>query len=172
MAHIAITETYYDVENLIFDTIRKFQQRYGGDFEDYASLANEIFLRAYRTYQPGKGKFTSWLVYLVRIQMLEMVRRGAMRNARLPRVYPEMEKMTKESFSLRDFTFELSDDAQTIIHMIFEMPNDVKLAVMERGGPDEPRNIRSGVREVLSDLGWAGDRIKESFNEIREALTA
>ena len=48
------------------------------------------------------------------------------------------------------------------------MPADLIQMAKTKGG--QPRNFRSTIRDHLYDLGWTWDRVRESFQEIRQVV--
>ena len=57
----AVIETYFDVQNLIFDTVWKFQKQYGGDFEEMVAESNLIYMKCFLSHSPNKAQFSTWL---------------------------------------------------------------------------------------------------------------
>jgi hypothetical protein len=53
--------------------------------------------------------------------------------------------------------------------LALDSPPDIKHILVEQGS-FTPKSIRSAIHQFLVDLGWARDRISETFNEIGEAL--
>ena len=160
---------YEDVEALITQETIRHWKRYGGDYDELRSQANEIFMRAYRTFDVGKGAFTTWLTFLLRKILLEKVRRQSMRNARIRHHYVEdVEEPTTTEFNMVDFVDELSDDGQTIIHLIFDMPKG--LACICEDFKWKPLAIREVISEYLLGLEWEHERITTTFREVTKLL--
>lgn len=170
----AKTITFQDVELLIYDTIHKFIREHGGNFQDFLSEAHEVFLVAYETHDDLLGSFTYWLTFKLKKHMMELTRRAIMRNNRLSRVDADLTMIARpeavEPFDWRRFASDLSDDAATVVKLVFEEPIDVTLAILQREQGPTPKAIRSSIREYLRDLGWTVRRISESFSEVARAL--
>lgn len=58
-----VEDAYCIVENLIRRICWKFQKRYGGEFEEWLSEANEIFMEAFHNHDGTKSAFITWLYY-------------------------------------------------------------------------------------------------------------
>lgn len=180
VSNYGMTETFYDVENLMYDTINQFRRSYpyAGDAEELLSQSQQIFMRAYRTHLPSMGKFSSWFRFLQWKILLENVRRNAMRNARMTRVdVEEMDSLGTTPlprFNLEEFAEELacdlSEDAKTVMRLTVDAPMEVLIALEQRGGKMNPRSVKASLREFLKDVGWTTERVTESFTEITKAL--
>jgi hypothetical protein len=72
-------------------------------------------------------------------------------------------------FSIEDVLLEIGDDAQTIVRLLLQTPEEVRAYVLFYGEHTNG-NIRRGLKEYLTDSGWAKKRIGETFREIAEAL--
>lgn len=172
IAKDAISDTYLDFEELIELEARSFSYKHAQtDVEELISHGSEIFMRAYRTYEPSYGKFKTWLVFLLRKIWMEHMRRKAMRNSRLPREDLDLGLMAEHvpGFNYGEWLEELSDDAKLVAELVVHSPRDIVLYIRERGD-DNPRNFRASVREYLRIMGWSTRRIRDSFSEIAEAL--
>jgi DNA-directed RNA polymerase specialized sigma24 family protein len=174
---IAIEETHREVALLIYDIVHQFQARYSGDFDELLSEAQEHYARAYHDYRTDRGaSFSHYVWFRVWNGLVSTVRSNANR-ARLLRRQPAealdsrpVEQPEPMSFVLREFLAGLSEDAREVAKLALESPTEISAAVFQRGDCT-PQNMRAAIREYLTDLGWAGSRIKESFREIRYALT-
>ena len=169
LAMIAVSETYLDVEKLIFHTVHRFVKAYGGDFDEYRSDANLAYMDAYQTYHRSKGTFEAWVRFKVWKRLLEVLRTKIGRNNRLPRVEADLEAMPVHAepnpFWLSDFLAELSDDARAVVELILDSPQSIEQSIRKRGG-DTPHNIKAAVKEFLKDVGWAAGQVTDSFLEI------
>lgn len=182
-AQAIIATSYTDVTRLLDDTVNKFVCRYGGEFDEYRSIANELFMEArkrwhdhYDRFGYHRSSFTNWLRYFVWKQLLERVRTAATRNNRLPRVYDypleEAAECRSGVFCLDDY--ELSPRAKQVASMVFQPPIDIRDA-MRSSGRDmitaSPTQIRKYIRLYLKELGWPAQTIAETFEEIGVAVS-
>jgi len=165
----AMQETYEDIERMIFMMAWKAVEKFGGDWDEYYSLANEAFIDAYNSFNPEKAKFTTWLWHHVTSKILKS------------RYKSKLEQMTvaggedidltvhadKNRFDIDRFLFELSDNAKQVVELLLESPWDLSEIACSADGPS---CIRSGLIHQLRDMGWTVAAICNTFGEIREAL--
>jgi DNA-directed RNA polymerase specialized sigma24 family protein len=166
----ACEDTYLEVQNLLRSIVGRHRRRWGGDFDDIMSVANEAFLAAYGAYDAARGaSFSTFLTavaltHLGRWQGLQRVRPG-----RTP-VHADLDAVPdhRARFDAAAFAAELSEDGRTIVEAVVEAPGEMADAVRPGlGGPGRRRRV---VR-FLRGLGWTGQRIAESFKELSEALS-
>ena len=113
----AVEETYQDFEKMLFKMCWRAVKMFGGNWEDYLSIANEAFMDAYVTYNIKKGTvFSTWLHWMVRSAIL---------SSRNPSKIDQHTVNTgsdidleilpkKQTFDVEEFFNDLSDDAKTI----------------------------------------------------------
>jgi DNA-directed RNA polymerase specialized sigma24 family protein len=169
----AAEETWLDLQGLKNSVILKFQQKYGGSWDDWESEAHEIFMKAWERFNPEKGKFSTWYGFFLHKLFMEKVRRQAMFHARHQQVYTNLEGYTKpsKSFDCMAFLKDLSEDAKLVAMLVLDTPNDVKLAVLERNRNESIRNkMLDSITEFLTDLGWKEERVFSTFDEVSGAL--
>jgi len=183
------TETYEDTQRLIWQTVLRFNDRYGGDVEEQFSIANLAFAEAFAKYDPGRAQFTTLLVLQIRWQLWKAlnkrINRMTARTAVIDRwpwrrgplaVRPtDAEKRfdlgqvearpDRSPFDVETFSEEASEDAKQVLSMALEFGPELKREVWGL-------NVTMGevLRSTLRKLGWGMRRITESFAEIREAL--
>lgn len=155
-----IEETYADVAPVIRSVVVAFQRRYGGDVEELESECYLHFMKAYNNHEIDKGNFGPRIRYVLWNGLLDTKRVQAHRHAKLPRdPSVEMNEIERKArFDVDRFLNELSEDAAKV----------AKLALQSHR-----RNLsytRSLLADILSDLGWAAERILECFGEIKDAL--
>lgn len=170
----ALTETFLDIENLIYKVVWDFKDHYGGDFEQLLAEANLLFVLAYDTHNEAKAGFTTWLHFCIRKGLLSFKRRIRQEN-KYTKFFPlEETNPTHEKFYQPLCFFELFDefgaDSKQIIELILNPPTELVGLVFEEGKYN-PHTFKAELRTYLSSLGWTGRRIKESFNEIREVIS-
>lgn len=165
----SMTETYQDVYKLICHIVWKFQRANGGDFEEMKSIANMTFMDAFFSHDESKASFPTWLQIKIRHSLLERMRESCKR-----------EKSTVGDKSLEDqfviyhrpfweLTEELSHDAQTIVELLWELPETLQDTMLEKG--THPRNARAALRLYLKTFfGWTEKHVVETFAEITEVI--
>jgi DNA-directed RNA polymerase specialized sigma24 family protein len=163
LVHDAVNETFADMEKLIYHTIHQFIKRYGGSFDEMAELIGPMFMTAYTHYDKRKGKFTTCLRWVIWKQLLDYKRNEIKRTRAV--VYTELDPEQHQAprmFNVTEFMDELSDDAKTVVRMVFDTP----WAFYDQ----DPKRIRFVLRLVLGQLEWSPARISRSFQDVRRAL--
>lgn len=165
-ANLAMVETYEDVERLIYQLVHRFNQRYGGDFRELLSDANLAFMRAYKSYDPSKGQFTTLLVTSVQRLLFRTLKNRIKYQQRYGTTLDEHRTISRdvEEFDFDCFVSNMSADAKFVVRLITHSPPELAAVANGKGG--EPRNWRSSIKGYLRDLGWSANQITESFTEI------
>lgn len=164
------TETYRDVEKLLWKMVHDFRRRNGGDLDELYSVACEAYCIAYQSYDPSKGaSFSTWVCW----QVL-----GWLRTAARKERYHSIEKSagdntyewedTMHVFDSDMIAESLSTDAAYVFRLATKPPTELASAAAAKGGSGV--NWRTTLRSYLKNLGWAKNRIVESFDEIAVAL--
>lgn len=172
---VVIAETYADYEKLIYATVKRFMDRYGGDFQEMLCEANYAFMKAFYAWDAGRAKFSTLLVWCI-WNALKTLRNNKIKDETRCPVHIDAENDDGKSLAgnLQDVTFEynfenLTSDARDVMNLILNAPDDLFDAVIAKGG--QPRNWRSTLREYLEDMGWTRRRIMQSFIELRSAVS-
>lgn len=173
-----VSETYLEVKGLIFDTVYKHVQLYGGDFDEMLSEANVVFMRVYKIYKPERGAFSTLLVTCIYRELTDMLRKriadrpfwGSSIDA--DRGNGSMADKIQDThvgkFDRDGFASSLSHHAQIVLNLTLNAPKEIAEIAIGKG--DEPRNWRSTIRDFLYNNGWSSEEIATSFDEIRNAL--
>ena len=166
----AKTDTYHDVEKMLQKLAWRATKKWGGDYEEYLSAANEGFADAYEDYDVGRGAaFSTWCYWKVIGQITTMV---------CPR---KIEGMTvnagedidldvhraRSNFDLGLFMSFISQDAKQVVNLIVNSPFDFLDIIDHMDGPE---CIRCGLVQQLKDANWTMARIIESFVELKDAI--
>lgn len=148
-------ERYKEVRGLIYWCVNKFRKRYGGDAREMIAEGELAFVRAVRTFDESRGKFSTYLVRCIWRTLADTTRkkRVTVEWASLKDIEDQRRP------GLMDAIKELSWDTQTVARLLIE---DVKV---------QPRHRLGAVWTFLRSAGWSAKRIGESFKEIREALS-
>ena len=148
---------YLSLRNMLAKLVLKIQHRHGGDFDDLMSEANLLFVRACHTHDSSKSRLITWVYTKVWYGLLDHVRAVAKHQQW---DCEDLDQVAdKPRFNVQDLLREVSGDAADIIRLI-----------VDDDGRDAAREKRSAVVQHLLSIGWAADRIIESFREIRDAL--
>lgn len=163
-----MTESYEDVERLIWDVVHKFHRRHGdlyGTLQELFSEGCVGFTIAYARYNPEKGSFPTYVRMVVSHTLLELVRSETKRRVRLNTTSDVEITDSSRQFSVAEFLDDLSEDARTIVMLVLDTPGDLLSAMQE----DEcsPKHL---LRQYCAGMGWAAERITKCFSEISLAL--
>jgi len=171
----ALTETYYDVEKLIYDICWKFKGIYGGDFEELAAEANLAYIKAFNKFDGSKGKFSTWLHFTIwkrllnfRVNFTHPVRYGRTIEY-VEMIHPASMVHENTEHRFVDLLDEVKADAQEIINLFLDIPEVVQVRAIEKGG--RAQNLRTSMKEYARHtLGWTHARIRETFQELTELM--
>lgn len=171
--------------NLIYNEVHRFIRYKGGDWDELLSRAHVAFVNAQRRYlakgdRPdiggGKWHMGGWIKFCVWNALLDHHRNDLKLNKRrvvetdlvnrscfggdavADNAFALSNVPERRRFQLEDMIKEISADARRVV--------EIATTLNERG----PVAKRHRLIEALQDLGWAGQRIVESFNEIREVM--
>jgi DNA-directed RNA polymerase specialized sigma24 family protein len=164
------TETYHDVKRLIYQLCWGNVKRFGGDWHEYLSIANEAYMRAFETYNMDKGAFTTWVHWCV-TNALRSFQRQRRVKAQRTQVATDLEvnldhARSRERFDLVRFLGSLTEDAFTVTKMALEAPGEMVYALTARQASD----IRGSLWHKVKEIGWTPARLLEAMDEVREAL--
>jgi len=166
----ALTETYYDMEKTLQSMIWQFHGKYGGDMEEWRAEANLLFIKAYYTHDENKAAFSSWVRYKVWKGLLDYSRNIFKYCHDIPNI--DILKFIKNKGGNPFLPIELldgaTDDAKTLMHLIWNPPAEITNAKIKNGS--HPCHMKVVLRRYLSNIGWTGRRIKESFEEIERII--
>jgi len=159
----AVSETYKDVEKLVYKAAWDFKRRHGGEIDDLISRANEIYLDVFRSHDAGKSPFTRWLRYKILCGLMDDLRRVLYRQATIAQeLRPDMTDLPQRTLGSILRGDQVSGDIHDILHLIGESPSELRSLMRI--------HKRNGLWDYLRGFGWPARRIQESFEEITEAL--
>ena len=160
-----IESAYASVTLLLKRIVHTYQNRHGGDYDELLAEADEGFMHAYATWEPSKGRLSTWTWHKVNSHLLNLPRQ------RQKFVCESLtgDVRSKPRFNLRAFLFELGEDAADVVGLVLESPLDIIQLCREQASEGIVTKRWALVR-FLKDLGWTKNRIVSTFNEIREAL--
>jgi len=172
----AMTETYEDVRDLIFETCWKFQKGHGGDIEELIAEANKLFVLAYNSYNSEKSQFTTWVVTSIKNGLKTFIRAEWRQShpslSRIKEHNPYQEYEYTESFSVLELLDEMEKDAYIILQLFLDTPRDVFENAVCSGKKSKHIQVcmRRRLRNRLQQMGWTIRRITESFDEIAQVI--
>lgn len=143
---------------------RKFRRRYrcdfSGDVQEMMSLANFLFWKAYRRWDPEKGGLKQRVSFVVWNGWKDQMRTKINRDKKLRRVeLSEDLRVERRRFDREEMEERVqSPDGKAVLRAALRYPH-------VEGG--EKRCL---LVSFLVELGWCGQRICEAFTEVKEAL--
>jgi len=171
----SLEETYKDVENLIYTITWKFQNKYGGIFEELRAEANLLFVIAFDSYDPKKARFSTWLFHNIWNGLLTykqtIHKQTPYTHYSKEESYSFQETEDKQNSFIRTFEIldELREDTKTITQLILDPPESFTKITPKKG--ESGCHTRVAIRQYLSSLGWTARQIRESFAEITEVIS-
>lgn len=169
-----LTETYEDVQKLIFEGAWKFWNLYGGDIRDLIAQANLIFIEAFDSYNPNRGALlTTWIAFKVKKGLIDYLKNGNVYKSKhtsiddeFIRTYPASKN---ENFSVMELLDEMGQDSHVVLQLFFEIPKDVMVNILNsKKKSDHVRSaIRRRLRNRLRQMGWTMKRTKKAFEQIK-----
>ncbi len=170
-SNVAASATYEDIERMLFKVCGNFENKFGGNIDDYLSIASWTFMRAYQKFDATRGnQFTTYIWWALWNNLTKFC------------VGKKMDRMTVNTtdylgdidlnvlpsspgFNLRELLFEVSEDSRLMLGLLLDTPE------LLRSKSEKPTDLKRGLIEYLrQSLGWTAARVAESFSEIREAL--
>lgn len=132
-----------------------FVGRYGGDREEWHSVAWFAAGKALDTYREGVGEPIGWVGYVVRCELLEHVRQLTNRKnlyGLLDRSKDPDKVRAAEGWDAwcRRLAGELGGDAAAVVLAALDAPGE--------------------VAELLMRAGWSGPRVVAAMDQVREAV--
>lgn len=168
-----IERLYLKVRPTIIGVCASFMKQYGGDMEELVSESHLHFMNILATHDPKRQKLEADVQYRL-FQRLLATHRTESRRKRLLNAVPATEfncSVDPEPFfDLGGFMEDLSGEAQEVVKLAFNAPPDVEMEIVQRG-ERTPTNTRAAIKQYLRDCTWTLKQIRESFAEIRNALT-
>ncbi len=170
----ATTETYWDIRNLIFDTVWKFQQQYGGDFDEMVAEANLIFIKYFLSHNSDTSQFSTWLHFGLWKGLIDFKRFIREQNKytiikHLEEIENFYEYPVVQEYRTWELLFDLGEDAKIIVQLILNLPDDLQKTIIAQK-ESQTLSKRKLMIHLASLLGWSYGRIKESFQEITAIL--
>lgn len=170
-----VAETFDEVRKLVFDRVHTFLGRFRVDRAEVVAEAFYGFMLAYDSYDPTVGAFTTWVQFKVDKRLMTLLRkridyaRKKVVNVGVEILETIQDRVQKEQFDSDVLFFRLSKDARDMVKLVLDHPTDVRL-LLRQMGTESPGNWRQVIREFFTELDWTPDRIRKTFQEIKEKL--
>ncbi len=170
-------DSYKSVQNLIYRTCWKFQRKYGGDFHEWLSDANMIFMEAI-TIHNDKSSLVTWLYYKLHWGLYDVLRKKS-------REQKNGHMVSFEDLKACDVSPEdlfASPTADTFMHLIQHVGESSReLWGLILDPPDELRDMLDENNPEYSwdtirryceyKLRWTWTEMQTAIAELREICT-
>lgn len=171
----ALTETYEDLQKIVYKTAWGFWRFYGGDIDDLIAQANLIFIDAFDSYNPEHGaKLSTWVASSIWWRLLDYMRKGNGNrpHTQIDKVSAETFPTTNENFSVIELLDEMTQDAHIVLQLFFETPRDVVVDLLNTKERMDyvQRAMQNRLMNRLRQMNWSVRRIKEAFNIVKKAI--
>jgi len=169
-----VTETYQDVEMMIHKVVHTFLRKKNivqAEYEEWHSEACVAFSETFQSFDRHKGnRFTTWLWWNIWHTLSDKLQKEApqwmtFRLSEKLSANLTDERQWKNSIRSNFDIQSLSDDARVVTRIVLDTFGCVD------GREEKPEEIRMALYNLLCGMGWSGQRVLESFSEIRTALT-
>ena len=171
-----LSETFENMRGLINEATYQFYTEYGGNFKELQAEAHLLFILAYNSHKKSKAKLSTWICFRIKKGLLDYIR-NKYKEVPSNVIENKEEELLRYSrtkknpvFSTMEFLDNLKDDAQVVVNLVWNPPEDIYYANSKKG--NHPCHTKLLLKNYLLKLGWTGKRIKESFSEISEVMYA
>ncbi len=170
-----LTETYEDLQKLVYKTAWEFWKSHGGDIDDLIAQANLIFIDAFDTYDSECGtELSTWVVSSVWYKLLGYVRKenGDRPHTQIDKVFVETFPTANKNFSVLELIDEMTQDAHIVLRLFFETPRDVVVDLLDTKKRMfyVQRAMQKRLKNRLRQMDWSARRIKEAFGIIKRVI--
>ncbi len=173
----AISVTFSDVQNLVYKTVHQMWNRYHrqDDLLEFISEGFYYFCLAYYDYDPERASFDTWVANRVQYGLKGLKRRRARQAARGRLLFAPSELLDRvrarqrRHSPIREIIESVSKDARLVISLALHPNMDIIGEEIIRGR-ETPTRKRAAIRSYLQYVGWSPNRIRQTFQEIQEAL--
>jgi DNA-directed RNA polymerase specialized sigma24 family protein len=170
-------DAYAHMEKLIQRTCWKFTKRYGGDFYEWLSEANMIFIDACRTHN-GKSSLITWLYYKLHWGLYNVLRAKSREQKTQHQI--SFEELGTEDISVEDlFSAPNNPAIEMLMRNVGESSRELWGLILDppeelRGMLDEnqPEQSWDGIRRYCEyKLRWTWAEMQTAITELREICT-
>lgn len=171
---------FEDYKNMLCKLAWSFNRTTGLPFEDLLSSAYLAFSHSLKTYDPDKGRFSTYLYHTTRTRLVDHCNAAyywkdneKYHQPQAPDLLEAQLKLNPEHLNFqdpesatifKDSLENLSAETQEICKMIFESPQEFLVL-------NAPKLSRGRVKDALREMGWTWAQIWKSFREIKTALS-
>ncbi len=173
MSSQAARELAYEKNRkFIYQMVHKFLLGMGYEKDDFHMLLSEAhsgFMKACETWNPEMGKFITWVGHCV-WNSLRQFHDARMKHLERFKQVEEIGGEARTHFSVRSLMGEVSEDAQTVLRLVLDMPADIQHILLGKEVRETTTTIRCALVRCLQDAGWHLKKIADVFLEVRRAL--
>jgi len=167
-----ISESYYDVRDLIYSVCHKFRRQYGGDFEELFAQALVLFVdKAYDGYDDDSStKFSAYVWFTIHRGLMDEYRRNIRRKNSLPQEPLLDMPVHNERFDFDDFFYEASEDCKLVASLVLMPPDELETEFVF-DWDWTVTGCKQAIRDYLMNFfEWTPRRISRAFRELTEEL--
>ena len=171
---LAITETYEEVKDLIFQHCWAFHKKTGIEFDELNSQANLIFMQLLESYQEDIAKLTTYLSFVLPRRLYDYYNDYLIRNSLFIPYIPDDHRLIMfhpQEFPVNEFLEDLSYDCQIIFHLIMKTPKEVQdMAFNKKQGQMLFKEYLASILET--QFNWTPYKIKNQFKIMKDIVNA
>lgn len=174
-----VSDIYEDMQPLVNQIARRFARAHGTDLDETIGNANLIFLDALRDFDRTRSTLEQRLQVFIYSRLLDIQRpvyrwrnkMGSLYSLSFDDTTPEpVGTVGVHVFDRAGLFDTVTDDARTVLGLLLDTPAEL-LSTIRAGAETGPHAIRRNLRSYLTNsLGWAVERVRETFGEIRSVL--
>jgi len=178
-----LSETYVELQPIIFRIIHKFHSRYGIPLEDLVPVAHKSFVRSCMRYDRTKGTaLSSWVYQKLWGDLMDFTRtetRWRRHHASLEELVSDIEERASRVETLLPkthpdtFMTELKDrlsaNAQVVVKIVLESPKAFSKKCAKKNVRTSSA-LKRALQAYLREMGWQSSKIKQTFEELIETL--
>jgi len=148
-------ETFKQYKPLITKKVKEAWLRSGLDLDDLYGEAHVLFCRAYNSFDPAKGGFSTLLWQYLTLGLSTAI----MKEKKHP-VYEELESVSSHdhSYSWSDFLHSLSQESKNLVSVIYQTPHVIG------------KLTQQNIIKFLKQEGYSRRKIYHIFREIKNEI--
>lgn len=174
----SVESVYVDMFRLIWKITKEVSLQYQADFDELLSEANFAFLRTFGSFDPSRGKRTTYTGTVVKnalilaIKKLRKRQKMEVTGMEFPDVPLSEGPLDKAIDEILMEVETLSKDARHVLALAIDAPESLTASVEQKQGHGGvERNWCRGIRTYLrEEEDWRIPRIDKTFKELSGVL--
>jgi len=159
-----LTETYNDMQNLLYKITWDFCKQFHEDFDDTFSQVNLFFIYAMDRYDETKSDVSTWLSCYIPYKMLNYIKE----KQKTIQAEINVEYKKEETSNLSELLDELGKDSHFVLQLYLETPTEIYQSFIRRGKKHHIQGFtRRRIQNKLRQQEWTVSRIRNAMNEIK-----